>query len=339
MSALRPYPHRCPCPSQRRCVVQKQHGIALIMVLGLVIFLTVIALSFSDSQRVSTQVTSNALASARAQALADGAVNRMVFELSRPRSADAQIAVTQWKIDGVLHQWAENGMQIGVSAKSETAKIDVNFASEPLLKRVFTSVGATEEEADAIVASIKDWTDADNLKRPNGAEADDYRAAGRKVLPANDFFIAIEELQNVIGISPKIYNAVAPLLTVQSRSPGIDPQTASIAVLGLVPGIDAVAAQAWVEQRDQALADGQPVPPLPFSSPYFASGTNAIRIRADVIAPSGVRASREASVRVGGTPRGRPQYFLWQPGFATDAPAIMSPTPSNPAAAAGRING
>jgi len=315
---------------------RSQKGIALIMVLGLVIFLTVIALSFSDAQRVSTQVTSNALASAHAQAAADGAVNRMVFELSRPRSADAQIALTQWKIDGVVHQWSENGAEIAVSAKSETAKIDLNFASEPLLKRVFTSVGATEEEADAIVASIKDWTDADNLKRPNGAEADDYRAAGKKVLPTNDFFIAIEELQNVIGISPKLYNAAAPLLTVQSRSPGIDPQTASLTVLSLVPGIDVGQAQSWIEQRDLALRDGQPVPPLPFSSPYFASGTNAVRVRADVVTASGVRASREASLRLGGVARGRPQYYLWQRGFSTDAPASLTPAP---AAATGVVNG
>jgi len=315
---------------------QKQKGIALIMVLGLVIFLTVIALSFSDVQRVSTQVTSNSLASAKAQVAADGAVNRMVFELSRPRSADAQIALAQWKIDGVVHQWNENGAEIAVSARSEAAKIDLNFASEPLLKRVFTSVGATEEEADAIVASIKDWTDADNLKRPNGAEADDYRAAGKKVLPTNDFFIAIEELQNVIGISPKIYNAVASLLTVQSRAPGINPQTASLNVLSLVPGIDLTQAQTWIEQRDQALRDGQPVPPIPFSSPYFASGTNAVRIRADVVTPSGVRASREASVRLGGVARGRPQYFLWQRGFATDAPASLIPAPTS---VTGVVNG
>ena len=314
---------------------RRQRGIALIMVLGLVIFLTVIALSFSDSQRVSTQVTSNALASANAQAAADGAVNRMVFELSRPRSADAQMALAQWKIDGLVHQWAENGAQISVSAKSEAAKIDLNFASEPLLKRVFTSVDVTEEEADAIVACIKDWTDADNLKRPNGAEADDYRAAGRKVLPANDFFIAIEELQNVIGISPKLYNAVAPLLTVQSRSPGLDPQTASLTVLSLVPGIDVAQAQTWIEQRDQALRDGQPVPPLPFSSPYFASGTNAVRVRSDVVTASGVRASREASLRVGGVARGRPQYFLWQRGFSTDAPTSLPPA----SAVSGAVNG
>ena len=324
------------CLAQRHQPSQKQEGIALIMVLGLVIFLTVIALSFSDAQRVSTQVTSNALASAKAQAAADGAVNRMVFELSRPRSADAQIALAQWKIDGLVHQWNENGAEIAVSARSETAKIDLNFASEPLLKRVFTSVGATEEEADAIVASIKDWTDADNLKRPNGAEADDYRAAGKKVLPANDFFIAIEELQNVIGISPKIYTAAAPLLTVQSRSPGIDPQTASLTVLSVVPGIDFGQAQAWIEQRDQALRDGLPVPPLPFSSPYFASGTNSVRVRSDVVTASGVRASREASLRLGGVARGRPQYFLWQRGFSTDAPASLTPAPT---AVTGGLNG
>ena len=56
-----------------------QQGLALIMVLGLVIFLSIIALNFSDNQRVSTQVTANTLASASAQAAADGAVHRMVL--------------------------------------------------------------------------------------------------------------------------------------------------------------------------------------------------------------------------------------------------------------------
>ena len=42
-----------------------QQGLALIMVLGLVIFLSIIALNFSDNQRVSTQVTANTLASVK----------------------------------------------------------------------------------------------------------------------------------------------------------------------------------------------------------------------------------------------------------------------------------
>jgi general secretion pathway protein K len=300
----------------------KQRGIALIMVLGLVIFLTLIALPFSESQRISTQVTANTLGSATAQAAADGAVNRMVFELSRPRSADAQIALNQWKADGLEHALTEGGVQIVVSAKNETGKIDLNFAAEPLLKKMFTSAGATDEEADAIVAATKDWTDPDNLKRPNGAEADDYKTAGKKVLPSNDFFVAIEELQNVMGMSPKLYNAVAPLLTVHGRSPGIDPQSASIAVLSLVPDIDAEQARTWIEQRDQALREGVPPPPMPFSSPYFSGGQNAVRVRADAVTASGIRASREASLRLGGVARGRPQFYLWQKGLPADAHSV-----------------
>lgn len=298
----------------------RQRGIALIMVLGLVIFMSIIALSFSDNQRLSAQVTANALAAASAQAAADGAVNRMVFEVSRPRSVDAQTALEQWKADGALHTWVENGHQIAVSARNEAAKIDLNFAAEPLLKQMFMSAGASDGDANAIVAAIKDWTDADNLKRPNGAEADDYRAAGKKVLPKNDFFIAIEELQNVMGVDPKLYSKVAPLLTVNSRSPGVDPQSATLAVLRVVPGLDAAQVEAWVEQRDQALRDGAPVPAIPFSSPYFSAAQNSVRIRADVIAGNGVRASREASVRLGGAQRGRPQFFLWQKGWPADAP-------------------
>ena len=124
---------------------RQQSGIALIMVLGLVIFLTLIALPFSESQRISTQVAANSLGSAFSQAAADGAVNRMVYELSRARSADTQIALLQWKADGQVHAWVENGMQMAVTAKSETAKIDLNFAAEPLLKKVFTFGGATDE--------------------------------------------------------------------------------------------------------------------------------------------------------------------------------------------------
>lgn len=315
---------------------RQQSGIALIMVLGLVIFLTLIALPFSESQRISTQVAANTLGSATSQAAADGAVNRMVYELSRARSADVQIALTQWKADGVAHGWVENGTQIAVSAKSETAKIDLNFAAEALLKKVFTFGGAPEDEADAIVAAVKDWTDADNLKRPNGAEADDYKTAGKKVLPSNDFFVAVEELQNVMGMTPKLYNAVAPLLTVHGRSPGVDPQAASAMILGLVPGIDPAQAQTWVEQRDQALREGLPPPPIPFSSPYFSGGQAAIRIRADAVTASGIKSSREASLRLGGVTRGRPQFFLWQKGLPDNAHPIA---PANGVTATGAANG
>ena len=116
----------------------------------------------------------------------------------------------RWR-NGKLTAWSTNGLktalQIAVSAKSEAAKIDLNFAAEPLLKQVFVSGGASEEEADAIVAAVKDWTDADNLNGLMGQKLTTIVPLAEKVLPANDFSSQSRELQNVLGVSPKLYNA------------------------------------------------------------------------------------------------------------------------------------
>ncbi len=317
--------------SLRRIARKAQRGIALLVVLGLVIFLSLIALPFSESQRLSTQMTANALMIAKLQAAADGAVHRMLFELARPRAADATLALAQWKANGMTHEMTENGFQIAVSARNEAAKIDLNFAAEALLKNVFASAGVAEEDAVNIVAAVKDWTDADNLKRPNGAEADDYRASGKKTVPSNDFFIAIEELQNVMGVTPQIFSAVAPYLTVQSRSAGVDPMTASGALLSMVPGLDASLVQSWVSERDAALQEGISVPAIPFSSPYFATGGSSVRISAEARSADGLRATREASVRVNTTAEARPQFYLWQRGREATRPSVAGDSVIQPA--------
>jgi general secretion pathway protein K len=309
--------------------LKTQQGLALLIVLGLVIFLSIIALSFSETQRLTSQIAANNLTTARAQAAADGAIHKMLYELSRPRQSDAQTEEQRWKANGLPYEWSENGVQVSVSGRSEAAKIDVNFAAEALLKNLFVTAGVEDGEADSIVAAIRDWTDADNLKRPNGAEIDDYRSAGKKVLPANDFFVAIEELQNVMGMTPQRYLAVAPYLTVHSRSAGVDPQTASLEVLLKIPNIDAAQVAEWVAQRDAALRENLPPVPLPFSSPFFSTGAGAIRIRAESNTSEGVGASRDATVRIGSQPGVQPQFYLWQRGAPTKAPASPAPAVSN----------
>jgi general secretion pathway protein K len=317
----------------RRALARPQHrnrGIALLIVLGLVIFLTIVALSFSESQRLSSQIAANNLNVARAQAAADGAVHKMLYEISRPRQSDLQAEEQRWKANGNVYEWSENGISVLVSGRSEAAKIDLNFAAEALLKNLFVSAGVEDGEADAIVAAIRDWTDADNLKRPNGAEADEYRAAGKKVLPSNDFFVAVEELQNVMGMTPQRYLAVSPFLTVHSRSAGVDPQTALLDVLLKVPNLDASQVAAWVAERDAALRENLPVPPLPFSSPFFATGAGAIRISAVATANDGIGASRDATVRIGTQPGAHPQFYLWQRGAPRSASTPpVAPTVTN----------
>ena len=87
--------HARPAPSQR------QRGIAVIIVLWLTIMLTVIASGFAFSMRSEALPARNALSLAQARAAADGAIERMAFELSRPRMADA------WARDGSAHAWRD----------------------------------------------------------------------------------------------------------------------------------------------------------------------------------------------------------------------------------------
>lgn len=307
----------------------RERGLALILVLGLVIFLTLIALNLSDTLRLGNAMTANAISAIRAQAAADGAVHRMLVELQRPREP-VNPDNPAWRPNGKRYAWQEDDLAIEVSAQSEAANIDLNFAAEPLLKQLFVSAGASEDEANAIVAAIRDWTDADSLTRPNGAEADEYRAQGRKTLPANELFVAVEELKNVLGITPELYAAVAPKLTVHSRSAGVDPFVASLDVLLAVPGLDPGQVSAWVAERDAAIDADLPPPPLPFASPYLSGGgAGAIRIKATATAADGIRAAREASVRPGAARRVAPQFQLWQ------RMARSAGQPANPAPEAG----
>ena len=125
-----------------------------------------------------------------------------------------------------------------------------------------------------MLAAILDWRDADDLKRPNGAEEPDYRAAGKTYKPANAPFDSVGELQRVLGVTPALVARIADSLTVYSRQPGINPATASRDVLLAIPNVTPEAVDAYIALRDDALANKLPVPPFP-QAQGFAIGRGA----------------------------------------------------------------
>ena len=209
---------------------RRQRGIALILVLWLTMMLTVIASGFAFSMRSEAMSARNGLSLAQARATANGAVERMAFELSRPRFP------TAWMADGQVRSWQDGDVAVAASAVDESARIDLNMAPEPLLKGLMERVGGAEPEvATRIVESLADWRDPDDMKRPNGAEEADYRLAGLKQKPANAPFETVNELARVAGMTEAIFARVADHLTVQSRQPGINAMTASREVLLALP--------------------------------------------------------------------------------------------------------
>ena len=281
--------------SRRRRRIRRERGVALILVLWLTVLLTVIAGGFAYSMRTEALAARNAVSAAQARALADGAVMRVAFELMRPRTLDEL-----WQANGAVHVWDESGARIAANATDESGKIDLNAASDALLRGLFQTAGALDSDAAArIVDAIGDWKDADDIARPNGAEAADYKAAGLSYTPANAPFENVAELQRVLGMSPALYAAVADSLTVFNKAPGVSPAFASRAVLLAIPGASAEIVDTYLALRKDAVATGQAPPVFPVPG-VAAPSVNLWRIRAEVTMPDGVTYIREAVIRPGG---------------------------------------
>jgi len=301
---------------------RRQRGIALIIVMWLTIMLTVIASGFAFSMHSEALIARNSLSLARVRAAANGGIERMAFELARPRYP------TAWSSDGQPHQWQEGDVTLVGTAVDESAKIDINTAPETLLKGLFEHVGGADPETvGRIVDSVLDWRDADDLRRPNGAEEADYRAAGLKQKPANAPFETTMELARVLNVTPAIFARVADSITVYSRQPGINATTASRDVLLALPAATPESVDAYLQQRAEALATKLPVPAFPPASGFAAGAVPIWRIRVVARMADGVTFAREAVVRPSGDGR-RPLLTLsWQEAQVASAPTLSTEQP------------
>jgi len=284
-----------------------ERGIALILVLWVVALLAVIAGSFVYGARSTALVAGNLVSFAKARALADAGVHRGLYELARP-ATDAE----RWKADSRTHVFSLDAAEIRLVMRDESAKIDLNTASDALLKGLLLSAGLDEEQANQLLDAILDWRDVDELTRPQGAERDRYEAMGLPYIPTNAPFQTVDELQRVIGVTPGLYRKLAGALTVFSRSPGINSTLAPRQVLLALPNVTEADVDAYLAQREEMLAAEQ-VPCLsrrpPGSNPVLQAKCiifGRLRKRRTVRSSSGRRR------KVGTRPKQPFIFLLWQ---------------------------
>ncbi len=305
-----------------------QRGIALILVLWLTVLLTTIAASFAFGMRHEALSARNSVEVAKVRAAADGAIERTVYELTRPRLPDA------WIADGSTHAYVDGDVTLNVVATDESAKIDINTAPDALVSGLLVNIGGADADTAAhLLDAMADWRDQDDLKRPNGAEAPDYQAAGRKYVPANAPFETIGEAARVLGMTPSIFARIAPSITVYSKARGVNPATASRDVLLAMPNATADLVDAFIAARADALAQKLPVPPFAPGAAMSSGAVSTWRIRATGSLADGVVFVREAVVRPSRDTR-RPLIVLaWLQGGAPPPAAPATATTANAAAA------
>lgn len=302
----------------RRAPPGRQRGVALILVIWVSVLLTVIASSFILERRTETLVVRNSVSMARAEAIADAGVHKALYEVYRTNTSP-----DSWRRDGTTYQWSLDDVPVRVEIRDESAKIDINTASESLLRGLLLSVGLPDDEAFRLLDAVLDWRDPDSLKRPNGAEESDYRAAGLTYRPANAPFQTIEEIQLVLGMRPEIYRRIAPSITVFSRQVGMNAQLASREVLLAIPGLATELVDQYIAQREAARAQGQPLPPFPQAG-AFASGHSMIAtVRSEARLDDGTVFAREAVALLRPSPRKPVSFVAWR--ASTAAPVDEKP--------------
>jgi general secretion pathway protein K len=309
---------------------RSQTGIALIIVLWILTLLTLIASSFVHAMRTEINIVGNAVTRAKLEAAANAGVQRAILEMAKPPQMP-----DRWNTVGVPQEWSFNGQAMQISILDESGKIDINVGNEALMRGLFRSQGATEEEALALMEAVLDWRDADSVKRPHGAEEAEYAAAGLSYKPANAVFQSIEELRLVLGMTPGLYQRIAPLITIYSRQAGINAQIASREVLRAIPNATDAQVDEYLKQRELARNNKQPVPTFAPAALYPSFGNGVMNVRVEARSEDGSSFVREAVVLRLPFPKRSYTFLRWQEGSSA---VSAGSTDIMPAAAMGGAN-
>lgn len=266
-------------------------GAALLLVMWLVLLLSTLVAGYAMAARIESLqgngVARGLVAREAARAGIDYAASRML----------ASDPMQRWAADGRAYRLDFDGIAVDVEVRDEGAKVDLNQASADLLAGLFEALGEPQDSAIRLAGAVLDWRDPDSLLQvAGGAEDGDYQASGLAWGAKDAAFDTVAELEQVLGMRPDLFTAVAPHLTVHGGRAMPDPRLADAIVLAAM----------GVEAAPDALDPDAPPPP--------GSGTYSIDSRARLA--DGRSAHVSVVLRMGGNGLPGSTYtpLRWQAG-------------------------
>lgn len=205
---------------------RRQHGVALLMVLWMVLLMSGLLAAYAMTARVEHIAGRTAAAQVVAQQAARAGLE---YAVSRMGGSDPG---RRWTPDGSGHDLTFGGAQVRVNVRDESGKVDLNASDRTLLSGLLAGTGMPRPQAERLAGAIIDWRDADTLVQVGGgAEDGDYRAAGLPYGAKDAPFESVEELRQVLGITAEAFDALSPYLTVHTGRALPDPAWADGPVL------------------------------------------------------------------------------------------------------------
>jgi general secretion pathway protein K len=260
----------------------RQRGFALVIVLWSLGLLALLVSGLIAAGRTGIGLAQDMRGSAAAEAAADGAVQRAVFELRGGIRA----------ADGVAWRVRIGGAIVAVTIDDQGDRINPNFSAPPLMASLLEAAGLKPADALDLARRIVDWRTATQWAIEGGLKADRYREAGLPYAPPGRPFLSLNEIGLVRGVSADLLERLRPYVSVYQSG---DPQKPAGA------GREAVQTAEMINHAS-VLAG-------------FTSLDRVVQIQAAATATRGVRFIRTAVVRLRGqSAPGEPgwQILSWQ---------------------------
>jgi len=308
-------------------------GVALLAVMCTVTVLILMAVAFSNSVQIETRTAIYGKEAAVAHALAEGGVQAAILEIAYPLPADQTDQPRLWREGQRLMEVPYDNGRAVVEIVNESGKIDLNAAGAEQLARLFEARGLASGGAVQLAEAIVAWRNpppaSEDQDKQSAALDAYYQAAGYRAAHAP--FKSVEEVLRVRGMTRDIFYGTAELnqerverkyglsqdLTIYSRSPQVNVNYASEAVLRSVPGVNEDLAKRIIKERSsqpfqslddltQRLAVSLPEETLPFlgtaSSSFYSIAAvgepNGSHVRREVRAVIQRAGERQARHRV-----------------------------------------
>lgn len=226
-----------------------QQGYVLITVLVALVLLALVATRLDE--RVADFRDASAQWGRWVQAQADlaGGRDELLFLLAtRPLTPLGFAGTTLLRVDGRPYRLPSG---VWASVQDLRGLISIVSYDPGVMTRFLISQGVPANNAAGLIDKLADYSDLDNLHRLNGAEADDYAAAGLPP-PRNDWPLSPYELSLMAGWRdfPALWERASDHFTAV-RDGWLNPNTATPSVLAALPGATPQAVGALLELREQ----------------------------------------------------------------------------------------
>jgi general secretion pathway protein K len=277
----------------RATATSSERGFVIIAVLWILMALSTLAMIFSLYLSGSARALSVNDTALQAEALVSASLELAAYQLLLPDESERPS-------HGSFHFRMDNA-DVVVAFKSETARIDLNFAPNEVLANLFAGLGAekaaAQEDADRIIG----W----RTRPVAGASNDEaalYAAAGLGYSPRQSLFTHVNELALVVGLPPALVDRALPFVTVFNGSSGVDPQIAAPEVIAALPGKTPAGPNDILGQRP-ALSNDTPATTAASPGPAQGNATTAksasYRIETTINFNDGRRTASEVVIAFG----------------------------------------